>query len=100
VRPNIGLLAAMAAVIAAEPRNTARRTRSLPDARTKRPQKRLRMARGAGSINAKADTIRLAQLGRFKEAADMAEAHRRQCHEHLFPQFVVDTWRRYAEESL
>lgn len=55
-------------------------------------RKRLQMARGAGSINAKADILQLARMGRFQMAHDMAIAHRHQCGEDLIPQEVLDAW--------
>ena len=48
-------------------------------------RKRLQMARGAGSINAKADILQLVRAGRRAEAAAMAREHQRQCGERLFP---------------
>ena len=55
-------------------------------------RKRLQMARGAGSINAKADILQLVRAGRFQMAHDMAIDHRRQCGENLFPQEILDAW--------
>lgn len=55
-------------------------------------RKRLQPARGAGSINAKADILQLARAGKFQMAHDMAIAHRHQCGEDLFPQEVLDAW--------
>ena len=66
-----------------------------------RGRKRLAMARGAGSINAKADILQLCRLGRWLEAANMAEQHERQCGERLFSPTVLEVWRSYAiEEAL
>lgn len=47
-------------------------------------RKRLQMARGAGSINAKANILQLARAGRRTEAVAMAREHERQCGERLF----------------
>lgn len=55
-------------------------------------RKRLQMARGAGSINAKADILQLARQGKFLLAYDMAINHKRQCGEQLFPDYVLDAW--------
>lgn len=59
----------------------------------KKPRVRLQIARGAGTISAKADVAQLANLRRYKEAAQMVEDHRRQCGEQLYPQNVVDCWK-------
>lgn len=58
----------------------------------RRSRCKLKMARGAGSINAKADILQLVRAGRFQMAHDMAIDHRRQCGEDLFPQEVLDAW--------
>jgi hypothetical protein len=58
----------------------------------KRSKCKLRMARGAGSINAKADILQLARAGKFQLACEMANAHQAQCGEQLFPDFVLDAW--------
>lgn len=55
-------------------------------------KKRLRMARGAGSINAKADILQLVRTGKMEAACKMANEHERQCGEKLFPDFVLDAW--------
>lgn len=57
------------------------------------PRKRLRMARGAGSINAKADLGQLTRANRWEEAANLVDEHYRQCGERLVPEFVVAEWR-------
>jgi hypothetical protein len=64
-------------------------------------RKRLTLARGAGSINAKADILQLCRLGRWDEAADMDQAHEHLCGEKLFGPEVRERWRSYAlEEAL
>lgn len=55
-------------------------------------RKRLQMARGAGSINCKADALRLCRAGRWREAAEMVREHRRQCGEHLFDERTLQAW--------
>jgi len=83
-------------VVKREPRDSGGSTISR---RKKRPGKRLRMARGAGSINCKADALQLCTLGRWNEAADMIEAHKRQCGERLFSDVVIALWRLNAGEA-
>lgn len=58
----------------------------------RRSRCKLQMARGAGSINAKADILQLARQGKFLLAYDMAINHKRQCGEQLFPDYVLDAW--------
>jgi hypothetical protein len=55
-------------------------------------RKRLRMARGAGSINCKADALQQCRAGRWREAAEMVREHRRQCGEHLFDERTLQAW--------
>ena len=59
-------------------------------------RKRLTMARGAGSINAKADILQLCDANRYSDAIAMSKDHTRQCGETLFPQYVLDAWAEYA----
>lgn len=47
--------------------------------------RRLTLARGAGSINAKADITQLCNARQYDAAREMAENHERQCGEKLFP---------------
>ena len=62
---------------------------------------KLKIARGAGSINAKADILQLARAGRWNEAADMDQEHEHRCGERLFGPVVREQWRQYAiEEAL
>lgn len=51
----------------------------------KRSQTRLKIARGAGTISAKADIVQLVNANRYDEARKMAQDHERQCGERLFP---------------
>jgi hypothetical protein len=60
---------------------------------------RLTMARGAGSINAKADALRLARDGHWLEAANMVDEHERQCGESIVSPTVREVWRTYAVEE-
>jgi hypothetical protein len=64
-----------------------------------RGRKRLRIARGAGSISAKADILQLCRTSHWLEAANMAEEHERQCGERLFSPTVLEVWRSYAIEE-
>lgn len=61
--------------------------------------KRLNMARGAGSINAKADAFQLARAGRWLEAANMVDEHERRCGESIVSPTVRQVWRSYAVEE-
>lgn len=81
----VGFLAALAAAGLAAPagRHSGNRTTRTAGKR-KAPRKRLQMARGAGSINAKADILQLVRAGRYAEAVTMAKEHERQCGERLF----------------
>ena len=67
--------------------------------RNKPGRKRLRMARGAGSINAKADILQLCRIDRWAEAANMAQEHEYQCGERLFSPEVRAQWREYAVDE-
>lgn len=85
-RPIVGLLAALASagrLLARPGRHAGNRTTRTAGKR-RAPRKRLQMARGAGSINAKADILQLVRAGRRAEAAAMAREHERQCGERLF----------------
>lgn len=86
MRPIVGLLAALASagLMAPAGRHAGGRTTRTAGKR-KPPRKRLQMARGAGSINAKADILQLVRADRKAEAAQMAKDHERQCGERLFP---------------
>lgn len=67
----------------------------------RRSRCKLKIARGAGSISAKADILQLARAGRWDEAADMDQEHEHQCGERLFGPAVREQWRQYAiEEAL
>lgn len=61
--------------------------------------KRLNMARGAGSINAKADILQLCRMGRWEDAATMDQEHEIQCGERLFGPGIRARWRSYAVEE-
>jgi hypothetical protein len=61
--------------------------------------KRLNMARGAGSINAKADILQLCRMGKWEEAATMDQEHEHRCGERLFGPEVRAQWRSYAVEE-
>lgn len=59
----------------------------------KRPgRKRLQIARGAGTISAKADIHQLINARRWREAAAMARDHERQCGERLFMIMTLEAW--------
>ena len=62
-------------------------------------RKRLQIARGAGSISAKADILQLARASRWNEAADMDQEHEHRCGERLFGPAVRKQWRQYAVEE-
>lgn len=51
----------------------------------RKPRKRLRMSRGAGSINCKADVQQLVNTRDYAAARNMVLDHERQCGEVLFP---------------
>lgn len=53
--------------------------------RNARQGRRYTIARGPGSISAKADIQQLCDANRYDEAREMAEAHERMCGEKLFP---------------
>jgi hypothetical protein len=61
--------------------------------------KRLHMARGAGSINAKADILQLCRAGKWEDAATMDQDHERRCGEQLFGPEIRAQWRSYAVEE-
>lgn len=84
-RPIVWLLAALssAGLMAPAGRHSSGRTTRTAGKR-KPARKRLQMARGAGSINAKADILQLVRARRYVEAASMAREHERQCGERLF----------------
>lgn len=63
----------------------------------RRSRVRLRIARGAGSISAKADITKLAEAGWYADARLMAEEHERRCKEVLFP---AAWWRKADSETL
>ena len=65
----------------------------------RRSRCKLRIARGAGSISAKADTLQLIRAGHWLEAANMVDAHERQCGESLVSPTVRQVWRNYAVEE-
>lgn len=89
----LAFLAKFGAAVPGMVRPSKHRTKSTRLSGIKGPKrKRLQMARGAGSINAKSDILQLARAGRFQMAHDMAIDHRRQCGEDLFPQEVLDAW--------
>lgn len=89
----LAFLAAQGVSVPGFARPSKHRTKSTRLSGIKGPKrKRLQMARGAGSINAKSDILQLARAGRFQMAHDMAIDHRRQCGENLFPQEVLDAW--------
>lgn len=68
--------------------------------RSRQPERRrLKMARGAGSINCRADALQLCRRGRWHEAADMIEDHRRQCGEQLYSPRVLASWRSHTETA-
>lgn len=58
----------------------------------KRSKCRLKIARGAGTISAKADFGQLMRAGRRFEAAQLASSHYRQCGELLLPRQFIDEW--------
>jgi hypothetical protein len=62
----------------------------------KRSRCRLQIARGPGSISAKADILQLCRLGRWIEAANMDEDHEHMCGERLFGPKIRAIWRSYA----
>lgn len=82
-------------------KHSAGRTSKLSGRKHRRQPRRarLQMARGAGSINCRADALQLCHLGRWNEAADMVEDHRRQCGEQLYSPGVLATWRSYTEAA-
>ena len=62
-------------------------------------RKRLRMARGAGSINAKADILQLCRNGQWAAAANMDQEHEYQTGEVLFGPETRERWREYEVEK-
>ena len=66
----------------------------------KRSRCRLQIARGPGSISAKADIFQLAHQGKWLEAAAMADAHERMCGETVVSPTVREVWRSYAAEEI
>ena len=58
----------------------------------KRSRCRLKIARGAGSISAKADIHQLIRQGRTFQAAVMSLDHERQTGERILPKTVTDEW--------
>ena len=77
-------------------RNKVSNTRAYQRRRERdgKARKRLQIARGAGSISAKADILQLTRARRWTEAADMAEQHRRQCGERLLSDDTLAVWRQ------
>lgn len=65
----------------------------------KRSRCRLQIARGAGSISAKADILQLCRMGRWEDAATMDQEHERRCGERLFGSEIRAQWRSYAVEE-
>lgn len=65
----------------------------------RRSRCKLNIARGAGSINAKADILQLCRLGRWEDAATMDQEHEHRCGERLFGPEVRAQWRSYAVEE-
>lgn len=59
----------------------------------RKPRKRLKIARGAGSISAKADILQLVRAGRYFDALAMAKDHEQQCGERLF----AGAWHQWGE---
>lgn len=101
-----GIMTALLAAIASQfghrrGKHSAGRTSRLSGLkhRCKPRRPRLQMARGAGSINCRADVLQLCRLGRWNEAANMVEDHRRQCGEQLYSTQVLSIWRSYAEAA-
>lgn len=91
MRRSIGLIAALASAGLMAPAGRHSGGRTTRTAGKRKPaRKRLQMARGAGSINAKADILQLVRAGRRAEAAAMAREHERQCGERLFPGLQAD----------
>jgi hypothetical protein len=75
-------------------KHASNRTTRLAGQRSK--VKRLHMARGPGSINAKADILQLCQAGKWEDAATMDQDHERRCGEQLFGPAGRALWRSYA----
>jgi hypothetical protein len=65
----------------------------------KRSRCRLQIARGAGSISAKADILQLCRQGKWNDAANMDQEHEHQCGERLFGPEIRAQWRSYAVEE-
>lgn len=77
------ILATMAALgLSAKRMSKHQTTRRSPYAKARR---RYAIARGAGSISAKADIQQLCNTHQYDTAREMAEAHERMCGEKLFP---------------
>ena len=65
----------------------------------RRSRCKLKIARGAGSISAKADILQLCRAGRWEDAATMDQEHEHLCGERLFGPAVRAQWRSYAVEE-
>lgn len=63
--------------------------------RKKSWHRRLTIARGAGSISAKADILQLCNADRWEEAIAMTKDHERQCGERLFSKSTLEAWATY-----
>lgn len=92
----LGLIAAMvlAGMKSAPSKHAGARLRiSGKRPRRAKGAKRLPIARGPGSISAKADITALARSGLWYQAANMSDAHYRQCGERVGAPAL---WRQYA----
>jgi hypothetical protein len=68
--------------------------------KSNRGRKRLRIARGAGSISAKADILQLAHAGRWLDAANMADDHEHRCGESAVDEHIRRAWRAHAVKEV